>query len=70
MTNGRGRTYHRQSFDQVVRITLLEDDIDRVDTALLKMEDNLRKLTLAVVAAALSLTTASILLALNLATGG
>lgn len=65
--DGRGRSRSREAFDERVRISLLEDDLDRIDRAVDRMEGNLRKLTQAVLAAALSLTVASVLLAVNLA---
>ena len=64
-----GRSRDREAFDERVRVTLLEDDMDKVDLVVTRMETSIRRLIMAVLAAALSLTTASLLLAFNLVAG-
>lgn len=60
----------RAGFASEVRISLAEADLDQMEGAIESIQEQLRRLTLAVVGAALSLTTASVLLALNLVARG
>ena len=69
MAQARGEA--REGMGVEVRIRLLEVDADDFDSAIEAINERLMKLTWAVTGAALSLTTASIMLAINLSlTGG
>ena len=60
------RSEARAQFDNDTRVTLLESDADALENAVVGLKQTISKLTWSVVGAALSLTTASILLAVNL----
>lgn len=63
------RTQERRDFEERVRISLAETDLDTLEEAVSSINGQLRRLTMAVVGAALSFATASVLLALSLLTG-
>lgn len=61
------RADERGGFEDAVRIRLLETDMDEVETDVNGIKTRIDKLTWAIVGAALTLTTSSVLLAINLA---
>ncbi len=61
-----GKRDVRQTFDLDVRMSLSEGDLDDFDKVLIGIQEQITRLTFAVVGAALSLATASVLLGLNL----
>ncbi len=65
-----GKRDVRQTFDLDVRMSLSEGDLDSLEKVVSDMQDQIRRLTFAVVGAALSLATASVLLGMNLIVGG
>lgn len=61
------RTADRHDLADVVRIRLLEKDADVVEAELVALDERLGKILWALVGILISTTTASVLLALNLA---
>lgn len=57
----------RKKFTPEVRLSLLETDMNQIESAVAGVQSGLRRLTMAIVGAALSFATAAVLLAINLA---
>ncbi len=64
-----GKRDVRQTFNLDVRMSLTESDLDTLEKVVTDIQEQIRRLTFAVVAAALTLATASVLLGLNLIIG-
>ncbi len=63
----RSRRERRGGLPDNVRLTLLEDDLDTFEEALVSLNEKLGKIMWAMVGMLISVTTASVLLVLNLA---
>lgn len=63
------RVEARRDFDDGTRLRLVEGDLDKMDAELVEIRKVLNKILWAVVGLLISVTTASILLVLNLAGG-
>lgn len=63
------RSTIRKGFTQAVRITLIEDDIDTVETVMSDLAGELKAIKNVLIGLLISITTAAVVLALNLATG-
>ena len=61
------RSRDREGFDERVRITLLEGDMDASEIEVAEMRKEFRRLTAAIVGAALTLAITAILLGITLA---
>lgn len=61
-----GRATDRAGFSDVVRLRLLEDDVDAHEDAMRGVNERLSKILWAVVGVLISVSTSAILLALNL----
>jgi len=65
-----GRVADRTGFDDKSRLTLLESDADKHDELFENLERRMAKIQAILVSILVSVSTASILLALNLVVGG
>ena len=63
------RVEARKDFDERTRLRLVEGDLDTIDTELHVTNDRLNKILWALVGLLISVTTASILLAINIGVG-
>jgi len=63
------RAVARKGFTQGVRLTLVEDDLDQFDSSLADMANELKAIKNVLIGLLISVTTAAVVLALNLATG-
>lgn len=61
-----GRATDRTGFSDVVRLRLLEDDVDGFEDAMRGVNERLSKILWAIVGVLISVSTSAILLALNL----
>lgn len=64
---GSTRQHKRSKFSDSDRITLLEDDADSLELSMDGIQQQLRRLTQAILGALVMLSTSAVLLALNLA---
>lgn len=69
MSVAMARTEARKSFDTPTRLSLLESDVDELEASLAKIGERLGKIMATCLAILTSLVVASIMLAVNLATG-
>ena len=67
MHGDRSRRDRRGSLPDTVRLTLVEDDLDTLNEGLDALNEKLGKIMWAMVGILISVTTASVLLVLNLA---
>lgn len=66
MADVRIRSERRKGLPQTTRITLVEDDLDTIDDGMNGLNEKLGKIMWAMVGMLISISTASVLLVLNL----
>jgi hypothetical protein len=62
-----GRAHRAAKFDADTRLQLLEEDVDKLEAAVNDISSQMRKLTNALIGAALTFGVASVMFAVNLA---
>lgn len=60
------RAAHRSGMPDKVRLTLVEDDLDKLEAHFVQVEERLSKILWAVMGVLISVATSAILLAINL----
>ena len=61
-----GRAHARSGFDNETRVTLLEDDADKIESTVVSLQKSMQRVSSALIGAALTFGTSAVLFALNL----